>query len=82
MTDIESFLKERNQAFIELDEGYVFRKMPESRPEIRLMILHKSRYECLQIPTPLRNESAEWLRERGLKRVGGIELLPKGELPK
>ena len=70
----------RDKALIELDENYVF-KTCGAPPELRLSILHKARYECTSIPAAYRHASAEWLMERGLSRMTGSPLLPKGELP-
>jgi hypothetical protein len=49
--------------------------------ETVLCSLHKSRYESTRIPDEPRHESARWLRERGYGRLGGLPLLPEGELP-
>jgi hypothetical protein len=75
------FLDERNAALIALDESYVARSVPNCPPEMRLLVLHKSRYECTGIAPEYRHASRAWLAERGFKRMTGDELLPEGELP-
>jgi hypothetical protein len=82
MDDLKAFLAERNAALIALDESYVAKTVPLAPPEMRLLILHKSRYECTAMPDNLREESRTWLAERGFGRMTGDELLPKGEYPK
>ncbi len=82
-TDAElvAFLDARNKALAELDESYVAKMVPKAPPGMRLLILHKSRYECTSIAPELRHESRAWLAEGGYKRMNGTELLPEGELP-
>lgn len=79
--DRETFLAKRNAALASLDESYVARTVPKAPPEMRLMILHKARYECTAMPDELRHASREWLDERRLQRMTGTPLLPIGELP-
>lgn len=43
--------------------------------------LHKARFECVQIEARLREESRQWLEERGLSRQRNLPWPPKGELP-
>ena len=83
MPDLKKFLRERNEALLSLDLEYAGR-MTGSRDKIILLLaLHKSRYECVQLPDEPRLESARWLRERGYHRMqGNLPLLPEGELPK
>ncbi len=78
---LRAFITERNLALIALDENYVARMVPKAPPEMRLLILHKSRYECTAMPANLRNESRAWLAERGYGRMTGDPLLPEGQLP-
>lgn len=80
-TGLQNFLTERNEALRTLDEEYVARTLPRVAPGTRLLILHKSRYECTAIDRELRHESRKWLAEHGYKRMTGTELLPEGELP-
>ena len=54
---------------------------PNTNKEMLLMMLHKSRYECVLIERDLRLESYWYLKSHGLKRIGGADLLPNGELP-
>jgi len=78
---LRAFITERNLALIGLDESYVAKTVPKAPAEMRLLILHKSRYECTAMPDNLRNESRAWLAERGYQRMTGTPLLPEGELP-
>lgn len=82
MIDLLQFLAERNQALRKLDENYVARSLPTAPPELRLMILHKARYECTAIEPELRHQSGRWLSERNLSRSTGDPILPDGALPK
>ena len=74
------WLTKRDEALIAMDEKYLL-KMCGVPAEIRLSILHKTRYECTSIPSPFRHASGAWLRERGQHRLTGDELLPIGDLP-
>jgi hypothetical protein len=75
-------LEERNKALATLDMNYARRLMPEaSSDHVRLIVMHKLRYECLSLPHELRHASAEWLRSYGYGRMDGTPLLPAGELP-
>ncbi len=78
---LEEFLARRNKALVELDESYVAATVPKAPSEMRLMILHKSRYEVITIAPELRHASRKWLTERGYSRMTGTPLLPEGELP-
>ena len=75
------YLTERDIALTALDETFVARTLPDCPPSMRLEILHKARYECLNIDPVLRHESRHWLAEHGKGRMTGTPLLPKGELP-
>lgn len=77
---LADFLARRNKALEELDESYVTATVPKAPPEMRLTILHKSRYECTAIKPELRHASRAWLAERGYKRMTGTPLLPEGVL--
>lgn len=78
---LAEFLAKRNKALVELDESYVAATVPKAPPEMRLVILHKSRYECTAIAPELRHASRKWLDDRGFKRMTGTPLLPEGVLP-
>lgn len=77
---LKNYLQERNKALVELDEAYVAKIWPGAKPEIRLLILHKTRYSCTDIDPELRHESGRWLRQHGFGAFDGA-LLPEGELP-
>lgn len=71
----------RNAALLALDMTYAREQMPDaSGDDVRLMAMHKARYECKDLPDAARHESAKWLRDRALGRFNG-PLLPEGELP-
>lgn len=72
----------RNKALSNLDIDWARRMMPDaSNDHIRILAMHKARYECTQIAKDLRLISGEWLRKRGYERMYGGEILPEGELP-
>jgi hypothetical protein len=73
---------ERNKALTTLDMNYARRLMPEaSSDHVRLMAMHKVRYECPFVTDELRHASADWLRKHEYSRMDGTPLLPAGELP-
>jgi hypothetical protein len=73
---------ERNVTLRALDVDHMQALFPSVPAEILLGALHKARYDCTDIEDALRLESAEWLRARGLNAMGGVPLLPPGELPR
>lgn len=80
--NIEQYVAEHDKALINLDMDWARRTMPDASDDIvRLMAMHKARYEATTIPAELRHASGQWLRERNLKRFGGSDLLPEGVLP-
>ncbi len=79
---LAKMLAERNAALVTLDMDYARRMLPTaSSDEVRLLAMHKARYECTAIAAEFRHASGHWLREHGSKRMDGSELLPEGELP-
>lgn len=75
-------MEQRNAALASLDMDYARRMLPNAENDmVRLMAMHKARYETTTMPRELRHESGEWLRSRGYRRIGGLPLLPEGELP-
>lgn len=78
---LAAFLAARNAALVALDEEYVAKTIPQAPQRMRLMILHKSRYECTDIAPELRHASRAWLAENGCSRMTQGPLLPEGELP-
>ncbi len=79
---MEDFLKRRNAALATLDMEYAREILPNaSSDEVRLMAMHKARYECTAIMPALRHESEDWLRQHGCTRLNGGPLLPYLELP-
>jgi hypothetical protein len=79
--ELQAFRRERNQALRTLDLAWARGLIPGGNEEALLVALHKVRYHCAAIEPALRIESAEWLRTRGLHDLGGLPLLPPGELP-
>lgn len=81
-TEFETLMRERDHALASLDMTYARRAMPDaSSDEVRLIAMHKARYETTNMPRELRHASGEWLRVRGYFRWGGLPILPEGELP-
>lgn len=81
VTDVEEFVRARNLALMELDMSYARKMLPDAaNDEVRLMAMHKARYECTGIADIFRNSSKQWLVERGLKRFDGSDFTE--ELPK
>ncbi len=78
---LDVFLKRRNEILTTLDIERARELMKDTTDEVRLIALHKARYECTAIASELRHESASWLRDRGFSGLSG-PLLPEGELPK
>lgn len=83
MTDeIKEFVKRRDKALIELDMEYAREMMADAtNDEVRLISLHKARYECTNIADDLRLESGQWLLERRYKRMTGEDILVDDMLP-
>jgi hypothetical protein len=81
LDSVEAWVAERDAALIALDESYVAKTMPKANPAIRLLILHKARYEAVNVPAELRHASGKWLRDGGYVRLTGTPVLPEGELP-
>lgn len=82
MDALQLWREERNAALRTLDMTYARYLMPDaSSDEVRLLAMHKGRYECTDIEAALRSASGEWLRERGSTRMDGSPILPAGRLP-
>lgn len=81
--ELQAFLDKRDEALRTLDMDYARRVLPQaSSDEVRLLAMHKARYECKTIGPEYRHASGAWLRERGFGRgIPGEPLLPEGELP-
>ncbi len=77
-----NFVAERDQALATLDMEYARKMIPAaSSDEVRLIALHKARYEAVSIDPILRHSSGVWLKKRGYRRLGGMDFLPSEELP-
>lgn len=80
--DVEQFIRQRDAALIALDIGWARKFMPgASSDDVRLMAMHKARYELPHLPAEVRHASSDWLRARGHGRMNGAPLLPEGRLP-
>ena len=80
--NIEQALKERNAKLTELDMEWARKQMPNaSNDEVRLLSMHKARYECTALNRDVRITSYKWLKLRHFKLMTGDDLLPYGELP-
>ena len=79
---MQDILEERNRALVSLDIDYARRMLPNATSDqVLLAAMHKARYECTVIASELRHSSGHWLRERGMGRMTGGDLLPEGCLP-
>lgn len=82
MDDLEQWRQQRNKALIALDLDWARTQGPNAPDDFTVLAaMHKARYDCCDIPAELRHESGNWLRARGMSRLGGLELLPEGVLP-
>ncbi len=82
IVEIEKWRRERNQALATLDMAWAKETMPHASCDfVRLIALHKMRVECTDLHKVQRLDSIEWLRERGFRRINGLELPPVGVLP-
>jgi len=71
--DSKAFVNRRNQALSILDMDYARKMMPSATDEVRLIAMHKARYECVGIDATLRKASEAWLKERNYKRFDGTD---------
>ena len=82
MDEFGQWRADRNKALIALDMEWARKVMPDaSNDHVRLMAMHKGRYECGDMDNAVRHASREWLRQHGYGRMTGDELLPEGVLP-
>lgn len=76
------FKERRNQGLRDLDMEYARQQMPAaSNDHVRLIAMHKARYECTDLEPQYRHTSREWLAGHSYSRLDGSALLPVGELP-
>ena len=82
--NFEAWLAERNRVLRDLDiaSDLVTESMPGASDEVKLLALHKGRYECTAISDDLRRQSGEWLAARGYGRMTGDPIDLTGELPR
>ena len=75
-------IKERDEAISTLDMTYARRMMASaSDDEVRLLAMHKARYEATRIAPELRHASRAWLEERGFTRFYDLPWPTDGSLP-
>lgn len=80
---MQKWRKERNRALKQLDMEWARKAMPTATSDdVRLMAMHKARYECTDMDDADRLISSGWLYMHGCKRMDGTPLLPAGELPR
>ncbi len=79
---LEIWIVERNRALRTLDMRYARQAMPgAASDEVRLIAMHKARYEATGIPKRLRQASRAWLEARGLSRMYGQPWPAESEVP-
>ncbi len=79
---IEEWRAERNKALETLDMDYARRTMPHASDDaVRLLAMHKARYECRDISDELRRESERYLKAANSTRIHGLPW-PKRNLPR
>jgi hypothetical protein len=78
----EALVDERFRALVQLDLEWARKAMPgETGDEVRLVAMHRARYENDKVPPDFRIESGRWLRERGLLRSNLHPVLEGDKLP-
>lgn len=79
---LAQWLAERNRAFETMDMEYARRTMPNATDDVvRIVAMHKARYECTAISDSLRRDSEAFLKSGGYGRCLGLPW-PKRGLPK
>lgn len=79
---VQTLLTQRDTALLALDMEWARRMMPTaSCDEVRLIAMHKARYELRHLPREARMASGNWLRKRRYGRLNGGEVLAEGVLP-
>lgn len=80
--ELNEFLKERDEALANLDLNWARKMFSNASCDfVRLIAMHKARYECTILSPELRHESGDWLRKKGMYRMSGEPLLVEGTLP-
>jgi hypothetical protein len=80
---VKAWCAARNAALRTLDLAWARANAPRVASDAALLVsMHKTRYNVTEIEDALRLESGEWLRERGMRSLHGLPLLPPGQLPK
>lgn len=75
---VKRYVKERNDALRKLDMEWARKMLPDaSSDHVRLMAMHKARYEATGIEKHLRLESQAWLQDHGYGRMCGIAFDPE-----
>jgi hypothetical protein len=81
VTELDLFLEERNAALRSLNIEWARKQSPNLPESSLLMALHKVRYECIDMPDELRQQSRAWLEVRKLGRMYGMGFSADGSLP-
>lgn len=74
-------IADRNAGLVALDMDWAREMMPNMSDDVRLIAMHKTRYEIRTIPDDERHASRSWLEERDLSRLGFLPWPPLGVLP-
>ena len=84
MKEVEEWRAKRNAALRALDIAFEVPGLKRyGSDEVKLIAMHKARYECTDIEPELRHQSRAWLEERGYGRFGGRQFdSDKTRLPK
>lgn len=78
---LRAMLAERDTALIALDLEWARKRDPRLTEHALLIGMHKARYECINIPADLREQSRAWLEQYGYLRFEGLPWPDRGVLP-
>jgi hypothetical protein len=80
--EIRRNVQERDDALAVMDMEWARKNMPyATSDEVRIIAMHKARYECTNLSNLTRQQSKDWLSSRGYSRIDGSKFLPDGEFP-
>lgn len=80
--EFEAYRTERNRIMREMDVAAAQKMFPQMDPESVEVMLHKARYEVVEMGPELRQASRAWLELRGYSRMKMQPWPPAGVLPK
>ena len=79
---MKELILDRDKKLAALDMDWARKMMPlATSDEVRLLSMHKARYECTSIADELRHESRRWIEQRGYHRIGYLPWPPEDQLP-